>query len=163
MIRRAVLSCGASSYPSVEVVAVNDGSTDHTGEVMNMLHSENPRQVKVVQLSQNVGKRKAVREGILRTKGDIIVVVDSDCVVDEKAIENLVRVFDNPDVGAVSGLGRSYNPDDSVLTKMQDVWYDGQFSIMKATESVFGYCYLLPWYSVGIQEGSDHAMFGRLE
>ena len=138
MIRRAVLSCAASSYPSVEVIAVNDGSTDHTGEVMNMLHSENPRQVKVVQLSQNVGKRKAVREGILRTKGDIIVVVDSDCVVDEKAIENLVRVFDNPDVGAVSGLGRSYNPDDSVLTKMQDVWYDGQFSIMKATESVFG-------------------------
>ena len=138
MIRRAVLSCIASTYPLVEVVAVNDGSTDNTGEVMNMLELKYPRQVKVVQLSENVGKRKAVRQGILRAKGDIIVVVDSDCVVDEEAIERLIRVFDNPEVGAVSGLGRSYNPNDTVLTKMQDVWYDGQFSIMKGMESAFG-------------------------
>ena len=65
MIRQAILSCLASSY-SVEVISVNDGSNDHTGEVMDSCYiSENPRQVKVVHLSQNVGKRKAIREGIV--------------------------------------------------------------------------------------------------
>lgn len=140
MIRKAVLSCLASSYSQIEVILVNDGSTDHTGEVMDLLRKENPKQVKVVQLSCNVGKRKATREGIVNgsARGEIIILVDSDCELDNKAIEKLVSVFDNPEVGAVSGLGRSYNPNETWLTKMQDTWYDGQFSIMKGMESAFG-------------------------
>jgi len=140
MIRKAVLSCLASSYSQIEIILVNDGSTDQTGEVMDLLRKENPRQVKVVQLSCNVGKRKATREGIVNghARGDIIILVDSDCELDNKAIEKLVSVFDNPEVGAVSGLGRSYNANESMLTKMQDTWYDGQFSIMKGMESAFG-------------------------
>ena len=139
MIRKATLSCLASSYSQIEVILVNDGSNDQTGEVMDSLRKENPRQVKVVHLSCNVGKRKATREGIVngRANGDIIILVDSDCVLDNKAIEKLVLVFDNPEIGAVSGLGRSYNPD-NILTKMQDTWYDGQYSIMKGMESAFG-------------------------
>lgn len=140
MIRKATLSCLASSYSQIEVILVNDGSTDQTGEVMDSLRKEYPRQVKVVHLSCNVGKRKATREGIVsgRANGDIIILVDSDCEVDNKAIEKLVRVFDNPEVGAVSGLGRGYNVNENILTKMQDTWYDGQFSIMKGMESAFG-------------------------
>jgi hyaluronan synthase len=140
MIRKAVLSCLASSYSQIEVILVNDGSTDQTGEIMDLLRKEYPRQVKVVQLSCNVGKRKATREGIVNgcASGEIIILVDSDCELHNQAIEKLVSAFDNPEVGAVSGLGRGYNANENMLTKMQDTWYDGQFSIMKGMESAFG-------------------------
>ena len=139
MIRNAVRSCLESSYQSIEIILVNDGSTDNTGNVMDQIHAEYRQQVKVVHLSCNLGKRKATREGILNGNpyAEIIILIDSDCVIDNTAIENLVAAFKNPNVGAVCGLGRSYNPN-NFLTKMQDTWYDGQFAVMKAMESVFG-------------------------
>ena len=106
-----------------------------------------PDKVRVIHLPQNVGKRKATRAGIQegKAKGDAILVVDSDCVLDEHAIEYLVESFDAEDkIGAVCGLGRSLNPNHSFLTRMQDVWYDGQFSVAKGCESAFSNVTCLP-------------------
>ncbi|AIC15272.1 glycosyltransferase family 2 protein [Nitrososphaera viennensis] len=140
MIIEAAKSCLASTYRNIEVIMVNDGSTDDTGQAMDLLRKEFPDKISVIHLAQNVGKRKAVREGIVAgpAKGDIILLIDSDCVIEKTAIERMVKVFDDPDVGAVSGHGRAVNADQNTLTKMQDTWYDGQFSIMKAMESAFG-------------------------
>ena len=44
----------------------------------------------------------------------------------------------DPEVGAVSGHCRALNADENFLTKIQDTWYEGQFSVRKAFESVFG-------------------------
>ena len=44
----------------------------------------------------------------------------------------------DPDIGAHPGHARALNADHNVLTRMQDVWYDGQFPVWKAAESVFG-------------------------
>jgi hyaluronan synthase len=139
MIREVVDACLASSYQKTEIILVNDGSTDNTGRVMDSLQRENPRRVKVVHLIENLGKRMAIREGMVRAnaQGDIIVLVDSDSVVDKTAIENLVRVFDDPEVGAVTGHARAKNADQNTLTRIQDAWYDGQFFIMKGIESSF--------------------------
>jgi cellulose synthase/poly-beta-1,6-N-acetylglucosamine synthase-like glycosyltransferase len=49
-----------------------------------------------------------------------------------------VSAFDDAEVGAVTGHGRAINADKGILTKMQDTWYDGQFSIMKGFENCFG-------------------------
>jgi glycosyltransferase involved in cell wall biosynthesis len=65
MIREAVLSGLASIYSQVEIILVNDGSNDETGEVMDLLRRENPRHVKVVQLCCNIGKHEAACEGIV--------------------------------------------------------------------------------------------------
>ena len=43
----------------------------------------------------------------------------------------------HPRLGALSGHARALNADHNVLTRMQDVWYDGQFGVAKAAESVF--------------------------
>jgi cellulose synthase/poly-beta-1,6-N-acetylglucosamine synthase-like glycosyltransferase len=140
MIIEAARSCFASTYQNIEVILVNDGSTDNTGEKMDSLKKFYPDKLKVIHLEKNLGKRMAVREGIRRgpAKGDVIIFLDSDCSLDKFAIEKMVAVFEDPKVGAVSGHGRALNYDENTITKMQDVWYDGQFSIMKATESVFG-------------------------
>jgi cellulose synthase/poly-beta-1,6-N-acetylglucosamine synthase-like glycosyltransferase len=44
----------------------------------------------------------------------------------------------NPSIGAVSGHARALNRNKTLLTRIQDTWYDGQFAVAKAAESVFG-------------------------
>lgn len=137
IIRKSVEASLKSTYPNVEVICVNDGSTDNTGKVMDDLHNEHPESVKVIHLKQNLGKRKAIREALTNgsPKGDFIVLVDSDSVVEKNAIERLVCCFDDPDVGAVTATARPLNANQNFLTKIQDAWYDGQFAIMKGMES----------------------------
>jgi cellulose synthase/poly-beta-1,6-N-acetylglucosamine synthase-like glycosyltransferase len=68
-----------------------------------------------------------------------LVFSDSDCVVASDALERIVRAFSaHPELGGVSGHARALNADQNLLTRMQDTWYEGQFAVWKAAESVFG-------------------------
>lgn len=140
IIKKTVASILGSSYGRVEAILVNDGSTDETGAVMEQLKQENPGRVQVFHLERNMGKRKAIREAIMKgnPRGDIIVLVDSDTVLDRHAVERLVRAFDDPDVGAATGHSLALNAGDNALTKIQDTWYDGQYFVMKGMESSLG-------------------------
>jgi cellulose synthase/poly-beta-1,6-N-acetylglucosamine synthase-like glycosyltransferase len=140
IIKQGVYSILNSTYPKTEIILVNDGSTDETGKVMDLLSKENPERVKVVQLPMNVGKRKAICEGIQRGKplGEIVLLIDSDTFLDRSAIERLVTCFNDPEVGAATGTAIPLNRNENVLTKMQDTWYDSSFAIMKACEGSFG-------------------------
>ena len=140
LIKETVNSCMRSMYPSekMEIILVNDGSTDGTYAILELMKQEYHQfQLKIVHLAENMGKRKAIREAIVQGKaeGEILVLVDSDCIIDEYAVESLVKSLDDPEVGAVSGHGLVKNADQNVLTKIQQTWYDGQFSIMKGMES----------------------------
>jgi cellulose synthase/poly-beta-1,6-N-acetylglucosamine synthase-like glycosyltransferase len=140
IIKNTVAACLASSYTNIEIILVNDGSNDETGEVMDLLHRENPGKVRVIHLSNNVGKRGAIREAILHAKiqGDIIILHDSDSIVERTAIERIVNVFNDPSIGAVSCNARPLNANRNLLTKMQDTWYSGSYFVMKGMESSFG-------------------------
>jgi hyaluronan synthase len=126
-----------STYHHLEIVAVNDGSKDNTAIILDTLAAKNPR-VKVIHKS-NGGKRTAVAAGFQASRGEYIVLIDSDSIVDKYAIEEFVKVFNgNPEVGGVVGNGKVLNADKNVLTRCQDVWYDNTFNIHKAAESSFG-------------------------
>ncbi|WP_159699085.1 glycosyltransferase family 2 protein [Massilia sp. 9I] len=70
----AVLSGLGCEY---EIVLVNDGSRDQTLALMHALHAQDPR-VTVVDLSRNFGKEIALSAGLDHTKGEVVVVLDSD-------------------------------------------------------------------------------------
>jgi hyaluronan synthase len=126
-----------SSYPNLEIVTVNDGSKDGTGKILDEIGKENPK-VKVIH-QKNGGKRTAVANGFYAAKGDYLVLIDSDSIVDKYAIEQFMKVFSaNPKVGGIVGNGKVLNADKNLLTKCQDVWYDYAFNIHKTTESTFG-------------------------
>ncbi|TLX93741.1 MAG: glycosyltransferase family 2 protein [Thaumarchaeota archaeon] len=139
LIRDSIEGAIRSSYRKINIILVNDGSTDDTGSVMAEFQRQHPETIKVVQLSQNVGKRKAILTAIKSEKaiGDIIVLIDSDSVVESDAIERIVQCFNDPDIGAVTAHGNALNRDENVLTKMQDTWYDGSFFVIKGMESSF--------------------------
>jgi len=137
LIRDVIEAVFKSSYTNIEVVAVNDGSKDNTGMALDLLAAEYPK-LKVVHQS-NGGKRAAVATGFYASRGKFVVLIDSDSVVDEKAIEEFMKTFEaNPKVGGVVANGKVLNADENCLTKCQDAWYDYAFNIHKTAESTFG-------------------------
>ena len=138
LIRPVAEAIVNSSYKKTNVILVNDGSTDDTGTVMDSLKSEHPDKIEVIHLRQNMGKRKAIVTAIESNQvGDIIMLIDSDSIVEKTAIEKLVSCFEDDDVGAATAHGRALNADDNALTRIQDTWYDGTFFIIKGMESSF--------------------------
>jgi hyaluronan synthase len=130
-------SCVRARYPKglVEIVVVNDGSTDQTWKRILEAKRLWP-EVHAVHLGDNYGKRGAMAEGIRRSTGDILVFVDSDSYLDVDGLEKLAAPFANSKVGAVVGHAEVKNRDESWLTKMQQVRYYSAFRVIKGTESV---------------------------
>lgn len=100
VIGRCVESILASRYPRLELILVDDGSTDHTLSVMRRY--ENIPGVIVVS-KPNGGKASALNAGLMRARGEIIFFVDADGVFTSHTIPEMLRGFDSPRVGAVCG------------------------------------------------------------
>ena len=130
------------NYPreKIEVIAINDGSTDNTLQEMLNLKEEikNVLKIEVVDWKVNRGKRHGMAEGVRRAKNEIIIFIDSDSFIDKDCVKHLVKYFFNPEVGAVSGHTDVFNRDTNLLTQMQAVRYYIAFKIYKAAESTFG-------------------------
>ena len=135
---RTIDSCCTIAYPpeKVELVAINDGSTDDTWEQMNLAAARYPGRVKCIDLGHNQGKRAAMAAGIRATDAEILVFVDSDSMPAPWAVRKLVQGFADPKVGAVSGLTYLRNANANVLTHMQAASYYVSFQLLKAAESV---------------------------
>jgi hyaluronan synthase len=129
----------ALNYPAakLEIVAVNDGSTDDTLAEMRTVAAEAHGRVHVIDLGRNQGKRAAMAAGIRATEADIIAFVDSDSVLEPDALRILVQGFANQRVGAICGHADVLNLRETWLTKMQAVRYFVAFKVVKAAESVF--------------------------
>jgi cellulose synthase/poly-beta-1,6-N-acetylglucosamine synthase-like glycosyltransferase len=137
IIEQCVQSLVTQTYTGTEVIIIDDASTDRTPQILNDLAKTYP--IIVIHLERNVGKKRALGAGLLRARGEIFAFSDSDSVWDPEAIERSVRVLSrHEDVGAVSGHCRAMNAGQNLLTKVQDTWYEGQFSVRKAFESFFG-------------------------
>jgi cellulose synthase/poly-beta-1,6-N-acetylglucosamine synthase-like glycosyltransferase len=90
-----------SDYPKLEVIVVDDGSTDGTGDMLDEQFGRNPA-VRVIH-QPNRGKPAALSHALAEASSGILVTIDADTAVEPSAIGKLVRHFVNPRVGAVAG------------------------------------------------------------
>ena len=137
IINRCVASIVTSDYPNLEVVIVDDASTDGTAARLRELAATHD--FTLIELSENVGKKRALVQAAQACTGDVIAFTDSDCVLAPNAIRRCVAAMVmNPRLGAVSGHARALNANATVLTKVQDSWYDGSFRVVKGAEATVG-------------------------
>jgi peptidoglycan/xylan/chitin deacetylase (PgdA/CDA1 family)/glycosyltransferase involved in cell wall biosynthesis len=98
-IAATVRSLTAGDYRPLEVVVVDDGSTDDTAGIVERLGLPGVRVLR----QANAGKPAALNAGIAAARGDLLVLVDGDTVFAEDAVRRLVQPFADVSVGAVSG------------------------------------------------------------
>jgi cellulose synthase/poly-beta-1,6-N-acetylglucosamine synthase-like glycosyltransferase/peptidoglycan/xylan/chitin deacetylase (PgdA/CDA1 family) len=98
-IEAAVRSLAGGDYPSVEVVVVDDGSSDDTAALAEGLGLPNVRVVR----TPNGGKANALNTGVALARHNLIVMVDGDTIFEPDSIRQLVQPFGDPSVGAVAG------------------------------------------------------------
>ena len=92
-------------YPNFEVIAINDGSRDRTGEILDALADEYPL-LRVIHNVKNQGKAVGLNTAALLTHAEILVGIDGDARLDPWCLHWLIRHFDEPEVGAVTGNPR---------------------------------------------------------
>jgi glycosyltransferase involved in cell wall biosynthesis len=121
-IYRTVLSLLEQEYPPerLEVVVVDDCSRDDSHAWACKAAEGRPR-VKVLRNETNQGKRRSINRAVAATDAEIVVSVDSDVLVDRRAVRELVRRFTREDVAAVGGRTFVENRSRTWLTRMVEV------------------------------------------
>ena len=77
-----------------EIVFIDDGSTDHSYEVLERLHAEDQKHVRVTQFRRNFGKTAALASGFNQSRGEVIVTLDADLQDDPGEIPNLLALLE---------------------------------------------------------------------
>jgi cellulose synthase/poly-beta-1,6-N-acetylglucosamine synthase-like glycosyltransferase/peptidoglycan/xylan/chitin deacetylase (PgdA/CDA1 family) len=132
-IQKAIRSLAGSDYPTFEVIVVDDGSTDGTGELVDKLGL--PR-VRVIR-EPNRGKSEALNTALAAAKHDLIVAVDADTLFERGTLAKLVRPFADPGVGAVAGNAKVGNRR-SLLGLWQHIDYVTGFNLDRRVYDLLG-------------------------
>jgi cellulose synthase/poly-beta-1,6-N-acetylglucosamine synthase-like glycosyltransferase/peptidoglycan/xylan/chitin deacetylase (PgdA/CDA1 family) len=118
-IEPAVRSLAGGEHPGgIEVIVVDDGSTDGTADIVDAMGLPNVRVVRI----PNGGKPNALNTGVALARHDLIVMVDGDTVFEPDSLHRLVQPFAEPTVGAVAGNVKVGNRT-SVVARWQHIEY----------------------------------------
>lgn len=126
-----------TDYPDFEVIVIDDGSTDKTKQIIEEIAARTDK-VRLLVLKENQGKATALNFGLLMSKGEIILTIDADCLLDSKAMHWMVHHFETyPRVGAVTGNPRIRNRT-TLLAKLQTGEYSSIIGLIKRTQRLLG-------------------------
>ncbi|HVV39086.1 MAG TPA: glycosyltransferase family 2 protein [Candidatus Paceibacterota bacterium] len=137
-----------STYRNVEIVVINDGSTDNSDAIFRAFLEEykaipdNPNKMPIVyRYKENGGKGIALNKGIEISKGEIIISIDADCALLPSTIGNFVRHFERPSVMAAVGNVKIGNTE-HLLGTLQNLEFLFSFYFKKA-DSLFNTIYII--------------------
>lgn len=107
-IAETLYSILAQPYSDIEVIVVNDGSTDNTYQVVRSI---NDKRITILSVT-NGGASKARNIAYQKTKGEFIMFMDSDDLISSEFLEKqLMSLINHTDCIAISSWGRFYRPD----------------------------------------------------
>jgi glycosyltransferase involved in cell wall biosynthesis len=104
----------------LEIIVVDDGSSDRTAEIVQQFINAHPH-IQLFRSSKNAGKTEALKQGFAKTNGDIVIVQDADLEYDPEEIPELIK---------------------PILDKKADIVYGSRFLVRRASRVLYFHHYL---------------------
>lgn len=154
-VQETIRSLLNQDYPEFEVIAVNDASTDETGEVLEALAKEDPR-LRVIHFAENQGKAMGLRVATLASNHEILVGLDGDALLDSQATRWLTRHFiHSPRVGAVTGNPRVRNRT-TLIGRIQVGEFSSIIGLIKRAQRIYGRIFTISGVVAAFRKAAVH-------
>ena len=142
-------------YPDFEVIAINDGSSDNTGEVLDRL-AEKFDKLRVVHLAQNQGKAMGLQAGSLMTDAEFLIGIDGDALLDPHAAKWMIRHFlADEKIAAVTGNPR-IRTRSTLLGRIQVGEFSSIVGMIKRAQRVFGRLFTVSGVITAFRKSAVH-------
>ncbi len=138
-IRATVESCLKQTRPADQVLVVNDGSTDKTGEILATFGDK----IQVVTIPIATGNKSYAQEhGLKFVVGDVFIATDGDTILDSKFVEMIEPHFKNNKTTAVAGYVKSIK--NNWITACRELDYTIGQDLHKKAQSNIGFLFVIP-------------------
>ena len=129
----------ALDYPAekLEIVVASDGSKDATAEIVRSFEAESGGRVRLLNYPQNRGKMAVLNDAIRELRGDIVAFSDATSMLAADSLRILVQSFNDPHVGAASGVYRLLKKDQAQLGPQEDIYWKYE-TFLKVQEARLG-------------------------
>lgn len=104
-LHERLIDVGRRADQRLEIIFVDDGSTDGTWAAIKSLAEANPR-TRAIRLRRNFGKAAALSAGFSIARGDIVITMDADLQDDPEEIPRFLQALDQQSLDVVSGWKR---------------------------------------------------------
>jgi len=142
VIAQSLRSLMALDYPNFEIVVIDDGSSDHTFKIAKTFET-NSKVPLLALTKKNSGKADSINTGLMVARGEYVLCVDADCIVEKSSLRKGIRhMLADPNVVAVAGTVRVENRK-HFITAYQELEY-GLGDLQKASLANFGCVNVVP-------------------
>ncbi|MGE8540658.1 MAG: poly-beta-1,6-N-acetyl-D-glucosamine synthase [Acinetobacter sp.] len=144
-------------YPNFEVIAINDGSSDNTAEVLDRLAGQYEK-LRVVHLAKNQGKAMALQAGSLLTDAEFLIGIDGDALLDPHAASWMVRHFlKDETVAAVTGNPR-IRTRSTLIGRIQVGEFSSIVGMIKRAQQSFGRLFTVSGVITAFRKSAVHSV-----
>jgi len=140
-------------YPNYEVIVINDGSTDNTRKILDEMLNKY-QSLRIVHLASNQGKPMGLRVGSLVSRGEYLICIDGDTVLDPYAVTWIMWHFINyPRVAAVTGNPR-IRTRSTLLGKIQVGEFSAIIGMIKRAQRIYGRIFTVSGVVAGFRKSA---------
>ena len=118
MVQEAIASVADQSWPDVEIIVVDDGSTDGTFDYLNGLKNSQPQKSLKLLYQENAGVAAARNRGLLNSSGEFLYFLDSDDLIFRDGLKSLAKAITSSRLPYA--LAHIHNSDQSGRILLQD-------------------------------------------
>ncbi|MGD8926747.1 MAG: glycosyltransferase [Thioalkalispiraceae bacterium] len=146
MVEKTIESVLAAEYPHqrLQVFVIDDGSQDDTWKYIQRVSQRYPELITAIKFPQNKGKRHALDTAFRQARGEVLITIDSDSIIEQQTLLEMTGPFRDSKVGAVAGRVSVFNRRQHILPRMLHVRFVLAFDFLRAVQSTYKTVYCTP-------------------